>query len=111
MKNIYEKLRTLTQADMEPGLTESEIEQLVQMYSVPDAAGRTPDNPEWEPAIEINLAVANGWRIKAAKLAHQHDATVDSQGFSASQKFTQCMELADTFMKKVKTSFSVTSKQ
>ena len=108
MANIYENLRILTQADVEPGLTEQELNFLIEKFAVEDAEGRSPQNPEWQPTCDLNAAAAEGWRLKAGKLAHQHDVTIDSQNFSASQKHTACMAIAEMYRKKTKASFSVT---
>jgi hypothetical protein len=109
MSNIYEHLRILTQADLEPGVTEQELNFLLERFAVIDSEGRSPQNPEWQPTCDLNAAAAEGWRIKAGKFAHQHDVTVDAQDFNASQKHAQCMAMAERFAKKVKASFSSSS--
>lgn len=111
MSDVFDKLKILTAADTEPSLTETEIGLLVEMFGTPDSEGRGPKNPEWQPTCDLNAAAAEGWRIKAGKISHEHDVTVDSQDFAASQKFSQCMEMAERYAKKVKGSFSAIEPQ
>jgi hypothetical protein len=86
------ELKLLTAWDIEPVLTEDELEDLLGTASKEDAAGLAPDDEGWEPTYDLNRAAAKAWLIKAARAS----ATVDepAAGVATSQVFENCLKMA-----------------
>lgn len=89
---MIEQLKQLTAWDVEPTLTEPELEDILATAALEDAAGLAPLNEEWSPTYDLNAAVANAWLIKAARSA----ATVDepTAGTVTSKIFDNCRAMA-----------------
>ena len=69
-----DKLKQLTAWDIEPTLTEDELDELLAVAAVKDADGLTTEEADWTPTYDLNTAAARGWLIKAGRAA----ATVDT---------------------------------
>lgn len=76
------------QPDVDPVITASELDQLLEVAAVPDADGRAPTDPDWSPSYDIdgcNRAIVDGYDVKIAKAAGRVDFTADTQSFRRSQ--------------------------
>lgn len=104
--DYLEELKQLTAWDVEPTLTEPELEDILATAALEDAAGLAPLNEEWSPTYDLNAAVARGWLIKAARSA----ATVDepTAGTVTSKIFDNCRAMARIYAGKRKMSISST---
>ena len=102
--SYIEQLKTLTDWDTAPALTEPELEDILATAALEDAAGLAPLNEEWSPTYDLNAAVAQGWLIKAARAA----ATVDepTAGAVTSKIFDNCRSMARIYAGKRRTSVS-----
>ncbi len=87
-----EQIKQLTAWDVEPTLTEPELEDILATAALEDAAGLAPLNEEWSPTYDLNAAVAQAWLIKAARAV----ATVDepTAGTVTSKIFDNCRAMA-----------------
>ncbi len=99
-----EQIKQLTAWDVEPTLTEPELEDILTTAALEDAAGLAPLNEEWSPTYDLNAAVARGWLIKAARAA----ATVDepTAGTVTSKIFDNCRAMARIYSGRRKMSVS-----
>ena len=99
-----DKLKQLTAWDIEPTLTEDELDELLAVAAVKDADGLTPEEAEWTPTYDLNTAAARGWLIKAGRAA----ATVDTPeaGMVTSKVFDNCRAMARIYSNKRNTSVS-----
>ncbi len=91
-------LRQWTQAAIAPGLTTAEIEDLLWMARVTDSNGRLIDDVLWFGTYGhtgLRSAAAEGWRLKAAKLTNEFDASVGAgTEFKRKQKYDMCLQMA-----------------
>lgn len=99
-----EKLKQLTAWDVEPVLTEPELEDILAATALEDINGLAPLNEEWSPTYDLNAAVSQAWLIKAARAA----ATVDepTAGIVTSRIFENCRAMARIYAGKRKMSIS-----
>jgi len=99
-----EQIKQLTAWDVEPTLTEPELEDILATAALEDAAGLAPLNEEWSPTYDLNAAVAQAWLIKAARAA----ATVDepTAGTVTSKIFDNCRAMARIYSARRKMSVS-----
>lgn len=95
------ELRRMTQATVDPGLTDPEIEDLLWLARIDDEDGYEPDDASWTPTYGhsgLRRAAAEGWRTKAGKLTPEFDAAVGSgTEFKRKQKYDMCMDMAAQF--------------
>lgn len=61
------RLQMMTAAATDPYLTIDEIDLLLDMYKVRDAAGSIPSNVAWVESYDYYAAATEGWRWKAGK--------------------------------------------
>jgi acyl dehydratase len=101
-----EQLKTLTDWDTAPVLTEPELENILATAALEDANGLAPLHEEWAPTYDLNAAVARGWLIKAARSA----ALVDepTAGTVTSKIFDNCRSMARIYAGKRKMSVGTT---
>ncbi len=102
--SYLEQLKTLTDWDIAPTLTEPELEDILAASALQDAAGLAPLHEEWSPTYDLNAAVAQAWLTKAARSA----ATVDepTAGAVTSKIFDNCRSMARIYSARRKTSVS-----
>ena len=82
----------MTAWDVDPALSEDDLNELLGAAAVEDANGFAPVNEEWTPTHDLNAAAVAGWLIKAGRAA----ATVDepTAGVVTSKVFDNCREMA-----------------
>ena len=59
-----DKLKKLIAWDIDPALTEDEVDELLGQSSVADSLGNAPSVVDWAPTYDLNSAAAAGWLIK-----------------------------------------------
>lgn len=101
-----DKLKQLTAWDIEPTLTEDDLDELLAVAALEDAAGLAPLHEEWTPTYDLNTAAAQAWLIKAARAA----AIVDTPeaGMVTSKVFDNCRAMARIYAGKRAVSVSTT---
>lgn len=100
-----EQIKQLTAWDVEPTLTEPELEDILATAALEDAAGLAPLNEEWSPTYDLNAAVAQAWLIKAARSASLVDEP--TAGTVTSKIFDNCRAMARIYAGKRKMSVVV----
>ena len=100
-----DKLKQLTAWDIEPTLTEDDLNELLAIAAVKDTDGLTPDAAKWTPTYDLNAAAAQAWLIKAGRAA----ATVDAPeaGMVTSKVFDNCCSMARIYASKRRASVSI----
>lgn len=103
--DAIDKLKQLTAWDIEPTLTEDELDELLAVAALKDAEGLTPDEAEWTPTYDLNTAAAKAWLIKAGRSA----ATVETPeaGMVTSKVFDNCRSMARIYASKRTASVSI----
>jgi hypothetical protein len=93
--DALDQLKLITAWDIEPALTEGDLNAALGKAALKDAAGRAPFNEEWTATYDINAAASAAWLIKAARVA----ATVDepTAGSVTSRVFENCCRMARIF--------------
>jgi hypothetical protein len=94
-------LRQWTQAAVDPGLTDQEIEDLLWSARIADVSGYDVDAVLWTPTYgnaPLRSAAAEGWRLKAAKLTTEYDVAVGSgTDFKRKQQYDMCLSMVQQF--------------
>lgn len=100
-----EKLKLLTAWDIEPVLTEDELDDTLAAFALQDANGLAPINEEWTPTYDLHAAAAQAWLIKSARAA----AIVDepTAGVVTSKVFENCRLMAQLYAGKRRTGISL----
>ena len=91
----------MTAWDVEPVLTDTELDELLIPCCVKDGEGLPPSDPAWTPTYDLNLAAANGWLIKAARAAALVE-TDPGSGVMTSKVFDNCRSMARIYRARVR---------
>ena len=90
-----------TAADREPTLTELELDDLVAAARRPDPAGLVFEDDGYVPTWDLNFAIAEGWGMKASKVAGDFDYSDDAGSYSRQQVFEMCKRQEADYRKKI----------
>lgn len=63
---------------------------------------------QWIESYDLNVAAAEGWRWKAAKVASEFDFVTDGNQFARSQKYAHCIAQAEHYARKIARSVRLT---
>jgi hypothetical protein len=88
-----DELKLLTAWDVEPTLTEEELEDLLGAASKEDAAGLAPGDEDWEPTYDLDRAAARVWLVKAARASATVEAASEDTGTATSRVFENCLAM------------------
>ena len=100
-----DKLKQLTAWNIEPALTEDDLNELLAVAALEDADGLTPEAAEWTPTYDLDTAASQAWLIKAARAA----AIVETPGAGmvTSKVFDNCRAMARLYASKRTASVSI----
>lgn len=101
-----DKLKQLTAWDIEPTLTEADMNELLAIAALKDADGLPPVDEEWTPTYDLNTAAAKAWLIKAGRAAAMVDAP--EAGMVTSKVFDNCRAMARIYASRRTASVSFT---
>lgn len=95
-----EKLKQMTAWEIEPALSEDDLDEVLAAAAIADANGLAPLHEEWTPTYDLFTAAAQAWLIKAGRAA----ASVDepSSGVVTSKVFDNCRAMARIYAAKCK---------
>lgn len=99
MDTPQEKLKKLTAWDIEPALTEDEIDELLTSSSLEDKEGRPPSDEDWLPTYDLDSAAATAWLIKAGRASSTTETEPDSF-YVTSKIFDNCCRMARIYRAK-----------
>jgi len=105
--SYLDKLKQLTAWDMDPQLTEGELEELLAAAALEDAAGLAPLHEEWTPTYDLNAAASAAWLIKAARVSMTVEVDPPESGITTSKVFDNCRAMARIYAAKRKMSIAV----
>jgi hypothetical protein len=80
-------LKKMTAWDVDPALSEDELDDLLEKASMMDADENMPSSLSWTPTYDLNSAAAAGWMIKAGRASTLADSKV----------FENCCEMAKMY--------------
>jgi hypothetical protein len=107
METPKEKLKKITAWDVEPLLTDTEIDELLLQGAVADKEGNGPASEDWVPTYDLNSAAAAGWLIKAGRAASTTETEPDSVKVT-SRVFANCLRMSRIYAGKRTASIRVT---
>jgi hypothetical protein len=96
------ELETMTQAQMDPKLSLDDLQMILQNAQRADANGRSPSDVNWQPTYDLNAAAAEGWRLKAAKVAGDFNfRSPDGSSYDRSQVMEHCERMAKHYASRI----------
>jgi len=87
MGTAKDTLKKMTAWDVEPTLSEDELDELLEKASMMDGDGNLPSSLGWSPTYDLNSAAAAGWMIKAGRASTLADSKV----------FENCCEMSTMY--------------
>lgn len=102
-------LKRMTAAAREPVLDDADIDALLALASIPDAAGLHATDAGWTATYDLNYAAAEGWRWKAGEAAASYAFTMDGDSPERSFLMIRCEKMAQAYRDKIVTSVPVTA--
>lgn len=101
------RLANMVAADLEPTLSDAQLDDLLTLSSIPDINGVAATDTGWVETYDLNYAAAEGWRWKAAKAAASYAFTLDGDSPERSFLMIRCEHMADRYSKLIVTSVPV----
>lgn len=80
-------------ATSRPVLSPEALGALLDAYGAQDASGRAPSDNGWVPTYNLNAAAAEGWRMKAGKVAGDFNFSADNASYSKADVLAHCLEM------------------
>ena len=102
-----DKLKKMTAWDVEPTLTDGEIDELLIPCCLRDKDGLTPSDPSWTPTYDLNLAAANGWLLKAGRASPMVEVDPPGSGVFTSKVFDNCRAMARIYRARIRIAISM----
>lgn len=76
-----------------PVLSAAVVEALLDAYPMEDTDGRAPGDVDWVGTWDMNAAAAEGWRMKAGKVAGDFNFSADNASYSKADVLAHCLEM------------------
>ena len=80
-------------ATSRPVLEPASVSALLDAYQSADADGRAPTDDGWVGTWDLNAAAAEGWRMKAGKVAGDFNFSADNASYSKADVLAHCLEM------------------
>lgn len=104
MPTTLDKLKQLTAHDLEPVLSDEDLEDVLSAAALIDAAGLDPLNEEWTPSYDLNAAASQAWLIKAGRAAAETEV---EEGVVTSKVFDNCRTMALIYARRRRTTVAL----
>ncbi len=105
METPKERLKKITAWDVEPELSDTEIDELLAQSGIADSEGNGPASEDWVATYDLNSAAAAGWLIKAGRAVSTTETEPDSVNVTA-RIFANCLRMSRIFSARRTTSVS-----
>ena len=76
-----------------PALTPADVASIVDSHAIADSAGLAPAAPGWAETYDVNAAVAEVFRTKAAQVAADFNFSADDASFSKGDVLAHLLEM------------------
>ena len=86
---LSEKVAATSRPVLEPAV----VSALLDAYPQEDRTGRGPTDSLWEGTWDLNAAAAEGWRMKAGKVAGDFTFSADGASYSKADVLAHCLEM------------------
>lgn len=80
-------------ATSRPTLEAATVGALLDAYPMEDSEGRRPTDDGWVGTWDLNAAAAEGWRMKAGKVAGDFNFSADGASYSKADVLAHCLEM------------------
>lgn len=95
-----DRLIAFADAGSEPVLTSPDLDLLIALSKRVDQFGVLPDDPSWEATFDVNYAIAQGWLLKASRLAPRYNYMSGGKMLSRQQYYDHAMKMYHKFAMK-----------
>lgn len=102
------RLEMFVQSAIEPTLSGGELDVLLSLAAIVDEDGYEPQDDDWTPTYSpnlLNLAIAQGWNVKAGKLGAGETGSSDGATFNPEVRRQFCLDQEMKYRNKVSGSF------
>lgn len=82
----------------EPQIYAAELDVLLDIARRVDRSGVRPSDTAWEETYDVNYAIAQGWLVKAGRLAPRYLFMDAGKMYSRNQFYEHCIELHKKFL-------------
>ncbi|HYJ92166.1 MAG TPA: hypothetical protein VEV84_12710 [Pyrinomonadaceae bacterium] len=106
-ETAQDRLKKMAAADVEPTLTDDEIDALLVPCCLKDKEGRAPTDIDWTPTYDLNSAAASAWMIKAARASATVEVDPPGSGIFTSKVFENCRAMARIYRAKCRLGMSM----
>jgi hypothetical protein len=103
------KLQRMTDSSVEPLLSSTDLDDLLEAAARPDSSGLLRGDSGWTPTWDLDAGAAEGWTRKAGKAASRFSFAEDGQQFSRAQVYAHCAKMRDIYARRSMTSVTVSS--
>lgn len=86
-------LTDMVAAESRPTLSTETLGRLLDAATVADRDGRQPTDPEWVPTWHLDYAAAEGWRLKAGKVAGDFSFSADGASYQKADVLANCLAM------------------
>lgn len=94
MESPLDKLKRMTAWEIDPALSEDDLNAALDTAPLPDLNGNSPADEEWQPTYDLNSAAAEAWLIKAARASALVEVGPPESGLTTSRVFDNCRQMA-----------------
>lgn len=84
-------------ATSRPVLDPAVVSALLDANPQEDRTGRGPTDTLWEGTWDLNAAAAEGWRMKAGKVAGDFNFSADGASYSKADVLAHCLEMESRY--------------
>lgn len=97
----------MTAWDVEPTLSEGDLDAFLAAFALEDAAGLPPSDVGWTPTYNLNAAAAAAWIIKAGRASPLTEVDPPGSGIFTSKVFDNCRAMARIYTGKLRATVSM----
>lgn len=90
----------MTAWDVEPTLSEADLDGILAVVAMEDVDGLPPDDSGWTPTYDLNAAAAAAWLVKAARASVLTEVDPPGSGIFTSKVFDNCRAMARIYAAK-----------
>jgi hypothetical protein len=95
-----DRLAELIANDQQPTLSPEALEQILERHRMVDKDGYAPNDVDWIPTYDFNRAAAEGWRLKAGRVAADFNITIEGRQLSRSDLVKQFLQMAKEYARR-----------
>ena len=94
MGTAKDKLKMMIASNIDPTVSDDEVDELLADAALCDAAMLPPGDGDWTPTYDLNAAASAGWLVKAARASVLTEVDPPGSGIVTSKVFENCRMMA-----------------